>query len=115
MTPSRGTSTSRAAVSGRGVDAVRADVRDRLRAMHLPLEYHAEVVTASADEQSPLSAFLALAVAAAVGIFLLLQAAFGAGASRRSCSRRFRWRSWAACVVIVAGGGDLSLGAAFGL
>ena len=35
----------RAAVSGRGVDAVRADVRDRLRAMHLPLDYHAEVVT----------------------------------------------------------------------
>ena len=36
----------RAAVSGRGVDAVRADVRDRLRAMHFPLDYHAEVVDA---------------------------------------------------------------------
>ena len=105
----------RAAVSGRGVDAVRADVRDRLRAMHLPLDYHAEVVTPSADEQSPLSAFLALAAAAAVGIYLLLQAAFG---SWRLASLVFATLPTAlvgGLVVIVAGGGDLSLGAAFGL
>jgi Cu/Ag efflux pump CusA len=105
----------RAAVSGRGVDAVRADVRDRLRAMHLPLDYHAEVVTPSADEQSPLSAFLALAAAAAVGIYLLLQAAFG---SWRLASLVFATLPMAlvgGLLVIVAGGGDLSLGAAFGL
>ena len=45
--------------------------------MHFPLDYHAEVVSRSGDEASPLSAFLALAAAAAVGIYLLLQAAFG--------------------------------------
>ena len=38
-------STSAPAVSGRGRRRRRADVRDRLRAMHFPLEYHAEVVT----------------------------------------------------------------------
>jgi len=105
----------RAAVSGRGIDAVRADVRDRLRAMHLPLDYHAEVATPSADEQSPLSAFLALAAAAAAGIYLLLQAAFG---SWRLASLVFATLPTAlvgGLLVIVAGGGDLSLGAAFGL
>ena len=83
--------------------------------MHLPLDYHAEVVTPSADEQSPLSVFLALAAAAAVGIYLLLQAAFG---SWRLASLVFATLPTAlvgGLLVIVAGGGDLSLGAAFGL
>jgi Cu/Ag efflux pump CusA len=105
----------RAAIRGRGVAAVRADVRDRLRAMHLPLDYHAEVVTPVADEGSPLSSFLALAAAAAVGIYLLLQAAFG---SWRLATLLFLTLPVAlvgGVLVIVAGGGEVSLGAAFGL
>jgi Cu/Ag efflux pump CusA len=105
----------RAAIDGRGVDAVRAEVRGRLRAMHFPLDYHAEVVTPPDDEQAPLSAFLALAAAAAVGTYLLLQAAFG---SWRLASLVFATLPMAVVgglVVILAGGGDVSLGAAFGL
>jgi Cu/Ag efflux pump CusA len=100
----------RAAISGRGVDAVRADVTDHLRAMHFPLNYHAEVVTPPEDEQSPLSAFLILAAAAAVGIYLLL--------SWRLAALLFVTLPTAlvgGLVVIVASGGDVSLGAAFGL
>ena len=67
----------RAAVSGRGVDAVPADVRDRLRRCTSRSSTTPRSSRPSADEQSPLSAFLALAAAAAVGIYLLLQAAFG--------------------------------------
>jgi Cu/Ag efflux pump CusA len=105
----------RAGVSGRSIDAVGADVRGRLRAMHFPLDYHSEVVRPDEDEQSPLSAFLTFSAAAAVGIFLLLQAAFG---SWRLATLLFVTLPMAlvgGLVVIVAGGGDVSLGAAFGL
>jgi Cu/Ag efflux pump CusA len=104
-----------AGVSGRSVEAVRADVRDRLRAMRFPLNYHAEVITPPADEQSPLSAYLTYAAAALVGIFLLLQAAFG---SWRLAALLFVTLPVAlvgGVAVIAVGGGDVSLGAAFGL
>jgi Cu/Ag efflux pump CusA len=65
----------RAGVDGRGAGAVRDDVRRRLRGLAFPLEYHAEVVRESSDLHA--SGHLpALVVAAAVGILLLLQAAF---------------------------------------
>jgi Cu/Ag efflux pump CusA len=105
----------RAGISGRDPDAVRADVRDRLRAMHFPLDYHAEVVTPSADEQAPLSTFLTYAVAAAVAIFLLLQAAFGSWRLAALVFATLPIALVGGVVVIAAGGGDVSLGAAFGL
>ena len=105
----------RAGVTGRDIEAVRADVRDRLRAMAFPLDYHAEVVAPPEDEQSPLSTFLTYAAGAAVAVFLLLQAAFG---SWRMAALLFATLPMAlvgGVVVIAAGGGDVSLGAAFGL
>ncbi|MEN3356235.1 MAG: hypothetical protein V7637_217, partial [Mycobacteriales bacterium] len=67
-------------VKGRGVGAVLTDVRNRIGAMPFPFEYHAEVLSADQAGQGyqrssrwvPLAALLA-----AVGIFLLLQAASG--------------------------------------
>src|SRR3954451_9346165 len=104
-----------AAIAGRDVGAVRADVRDRLRAMHFPLNYHAEVVTPSADEQSPLSAFLVYAAAAAVGIYLLLQAAFSSWRLAALVFLTLPIALVGGLLVILVGGGDVSLGAAFGL
>jgi Cu/Ag efflux pump CusA len=94
---------------------VRADVRDRLRAMHFPLDYHAEVVAPPADEQAPLSAFLIYAAAAAVVIFLLLQAAFGSWRLAALFVATLPMALVGGVVVIAVGGGDISLGAAFGL
>jgi Cu/Ag efflux pump CusA len=105
----------RAGISGRDPDAVRADVRDRLRAMRFPLDYHAEVVTPAADEQSPLSAFLTYAAAAAVAIFLLLQAAFSSWRLAALVFATLPMALVGGVVVIAAGGGDVSLGATFGL
>jgi Cu/Ag efflux pump CusA len=83
--------------------------------MHFPLDYHAEVVAPPEDEQAPLSTFLTYAAAAAVAIYLLLQAAFG---SWRLAALLFVTLPMAlvgGVVVIAVGGGDVSLGAAFGL
>ena len=64
-------------VSGRDVGAVAADVESGLRAIPFPLEYHAELVADYADRQAAHGRAIAVAVAAAIGILLLLQAAFG--------------------------------------
>jgi Cu/Ag efflux pump CusA len=66
-----------AAVSGRGVDAVRDDVSDRIRRASFPLEYHAQVIADASGDSPRATQLIGFAIAAAVGIFLLLQAAFG--------------------------------------
>ena len=66
-----------AGVSGRDLGAVTRDVEARLQQIPFPLEYHAEVLGASAERQAALLRLLGIVVAAAIGIFLLLQAAFG--------------------------------------
>jgi Cu/Ag efflux pump CusA len=105
----------RAGVTGRDVGTVRADVTDRLRAMHFPLDYHAEVVAPPEDEQAPLSDLLTYAAAAAVAIFLLLQAAFGSWRLALLLFVTLPMALVGGLVVIAVGGGDISLGAAFGL
>jgi Cu/Ag efflux pump CusA len=64
-------------VSGRGVAAVRDDVTDRLRRTSFPLEYHAQVIGDSGGDAASATRLLGFGLAAAIGIFLLLQAAFG--------------------------------------
>jgi CzcA family heavy metal efflux pump len=102
-------------VSGRDLAAVLDDVKNRVRAMPMPLEYHAEVLSGAAQQQNQDQRTLALAIAVAIGALLLLQAAF---------------RSWrlAAMVLLVLPlavvggvlaavfvGGIMSLGALVGL
>ena len=88
------------------------DVEKALENVKFPLEFHAEVL---ATDRQPLGRFFAIALAAAIGIFLLLQAAFGS------------WRLGAATFVAVPvaltggllaaliGGGTLSFGSYAGL
>ena len=64
-------------VAGRDVDAVAADVRDRLLQVQFPLEHHAEVLGGYQELQSDRSQLIALVIASAIAVFLLLQAAFG--------------------------------------
>lgn len=66
-----------AGVSGRDLDGVIGDVETGLARVEFPLEYHAEVLTASTEQRSADLRFLSFVVAAAVGILLLLQAAVG--------------------------------------
>jgi CzcA family heavy metal efflux pump len=64
-------------VEGRDVGAVTADIDERLDRVDFPLEHHAEILGTFAEQRAGHSRALAVAGAAAIGIFLLLQAAFG--------------------------------------
>jgi CzcA family heavy metal efflux pump len=61
-------------VEGRGRHDVADDIEEALGDVAFPLEFHPEVLEAEGQETSRL---IALGTAAAIGIFLLLQAAFG--------------------------------------
>lgn len=66
-----------ATVAGRDPGAVLADVEARLAEIDFPLEYRAEVFPLALERQSALTRVLGIAVAAGIGVLLLLQAAFG--------------------------------------
>jgi CzcA family heavy metal efflux pump len=64
-------------VRGRDLGSVMNDVNSRLAAIPFPMEYRAEVLEASLEAQADLFRLIAILAAAGLGIFLLLQAAFG--------------------------------------
>jgi Cu/Ag efflux pump CusA len=64
-------------VAGRDLGSVLNDVNKTVRTVVMPLEYHVEVLSNRQVDQNKGLRMIALAVAAALGIFLLLQAAFG--------------------------------------
>jgi Cu/Ag efflux pump CusA len=62
-------------VEGRDVDDVADDLERTVRNVRFPIEYHAEVLDDFENRRSDRLLFIGLAVAALVGVFLLLQAA----------------------------------------
>jgi Cu/Ag efflux pump CusA len=64
-------------VSGRGIGAVAGDVRKQLDQMEFPLEHHAVVLSDYSARSAARLRFLEVLAAVAVGVYLLLQAAFG--------------------------------------
>ena len=104
-----------AGVSGRSLEDVKADVRKLMEHTSFPLEYHAQVIGDATGRRATTTQFIGFGIAAAIGIFLLLQAAF------RS------WRlAFGAFLALPAGllggelaglidGGDFSVGSLIGL
>ncbi len=102
-------------VSGRSADSVAADVEARLAGMNFPLEYHAEVLQKTTPDEIGATRMLAVAIAAAIAMFLLLQAAFR---SWRLALLAFLTLPVALLGGVLAAliiGPELSLGAAIGL
>ena len=64
-------------VAGRDARSVAEEVEDRLETVRFPLEYHPELLGESAELESAQQRMLGVAIAALIGIFLLLQACFG--------------------------------------
>ncbi len=64
-------------VRERDLGSVVADVERALREVEFPREYHPELLGEYAERQAVQNRMLGFAVAAAIGIFFLLQAAFG--------------------------------------
>jgi CzcA family heavy metal efflux pump len=64
-------------VEGRDLASVVDEVEDRLASVSFPREYHAEVLGESTELNAAQDRLLLFGIAAAIAIFLLLQAAFG--------------------------------------
>jgi CzcA family heavy metal efflux pump len=101
-------------ISGRDIESVSQDIRQRLKDIEFPLEYHAEIPRQYLVNETATKRVLGYIVIAVIGIYLLLQAAFGS------------WRLAAAVILSLptalvggvlaafAGGGLLSLGSLAG-
>ncbi len=101
-------------VSGRARDSVLADIRERLEGVDFPLEYHYELIGDYADRQVMAQRLLVVGIAAAIGIFLLLQAGFR---SWRLAALSFLTLPVAlvgGAVAVVIDGGTLELGSLVG-
>jgi Cu/Ag efflux pump CusA len=83
-------------VKGHNVGKVADRVREQLKSLAYPVEYHAELLADYSHEQGAQRRMLGFALAAAVGIFLLLQAAF--------TSWRLGTIAFASLVVALTGG-----------
>jgi CzcA family heavy metal efflux pump len=64
-------------VRGRDLGAVVSDVQQRLSAIKFPLEYHAELLGEYQERQAAQRNLLITGIASMIGVFLLLQTAFG--------------------------------------
>jgi CzcA family heavy metal efflux pump len=65
-----------ATLRGRTATAVATEIKERLSQVPVPLEYHAEVLGDYVEQQASMGRLFAVAIAALVGIFFLLQAMF---------------------------------------
>lgn len=102
-----------AGVSGRGLGAVRRDVERRLADVAFPQEYHTEVL-GEAHDGSAGNRLLILGIAAAIGVFLLLQAAIGSWFLAGLLFLALPLSVVGALIAALIAGGDLSLGALAG-
>ncbi len=103
-----------AGVAGRDVGSVTREVADVLKRIEFPLEYRAEILGEYAERQAVQARGLYIAIAAVIGIFLLLQASFG---SWRLASIAFLALPAAVAggvLAAFAGGGVISLGSLMG-
>jgi Cu/Ag efflux pump CusA len=96
-----------ASVSGRGRDAVVGDVQRRLQQLAFPIEYHAEVLGA---ETQPAGRLISVAIAAVIGMFLLLQVFFSSWRLAFFAIVTAPIGVVGGLVAALAGGGQLSFG-----
>jgi Cu/Ag efflux pump CusA len=102
-------------LAGRDFGAVAEEVDRVLREIRFPLEYHAEVLGDPAERAAVRTRVLTVAAAAAIAIFLLLQAAF---TSWRLAVLAFATLPMAlagGAVAALVGGGTVGLGSVAGL
>ncbi len=102
-------------VQGRDLGSVVKDVKDAIQNVQFPREFHAELLGEYAERQAAQRRILAFGGAAAIGIFLLLQAAFGG--SWRLATLLFLTLPMAlvgGVLAALAGGGIISLGSLIG-
>jgi Cu/Ag efflux pump CusA len=90
-------------------------VEHALQGIQFPLEYHAEVIGASAQQQAALPRLLGATVAAVIWIFLLLQAAYGSWRLAFIAIVTLPMVLAGGVLAALLGGGVLAFGSLFGL
>lgn len=103
-----------AGVSGRDPGAVAEEIRDRLADVRFPLEYHAEVITESTGQEANVARIAGFALASAIAIFLLLQAAFGSWRLAAAAFLTLPVALLGGALAALIDGGAVSLGALLG-
>ncbi|MGH3093924.1 MAG: efflux RND transporter permease subunit, partial [Gaiellaceae bacterium] len=99
-------------VDGRDTGAVVDDVEQALDEVAFPLEFHSEVLAA---ERQPAGRLLLIGLAAALGMFLLFQAAFGAWRRAALALLTLPVAVAGGVLAALADGGTLSFGSYMGL
>jgi CzcA family heavy metal efflux pump len=103
-------------VSGRDLASVLDDVENQVRAqVSFPLEYHAEVLRQSEDWGAAKTRTLLLSAVALIGIFLLLQAAFGSWSLAAMALPAVPAALAGGVLAVLIAGGTFSLGSLLGL
>jgi CzcA family heavy metal efflux pump len=103
-----------AGVQGRSVDDVAAEIDQVLAGLDLPLEYHTELLGGYAQQQASERQLLGFTIAAAIAIFLLLQAAFNSWTLAGLTFVTVPLALTGGLVAVFASGGMISLGALAG-
>ncbi len=104
-----------ASVEGRSRSAVATDVKDVLSHMTFPLEFRAELLGTYADKKAAENRLLWLGALAALGMVLLLQAAFGNWKLGVLFATTLPVALVGGAVAALAGGGTVTMGSAVGL
>ncbi len=104
-----------ASVEGRSRSAVATDVKDVLSHMTFPLEFRAELLGTYTDKKAAESRLLWLGALAALGMVLLLQAAFGSWKLGVLFASTLPVALVGGAVAALAGGGTITMGSAVGL
>jgi Cu/Ag efflux pump CusA len=102
-------------VRGRDVSDVAEDIEARMSGLEFPLEYHAQVLPDYAEERSARLSFIGLSVAALLGVFLLLQAAFSSWRMATAAFVALPGALTGGLVAILVGGGLVTVGSLVGL
>jgi Cu/Ag efflux pump CusA len=104
-----------AAVTGRSRSAVAGDVKEALNRMSFPLEYRAELLGTYSDKKAAEQRLLWLGALAALGMVLLLQAAFGSWRLGLLLALALPVALVGGVLAALAGGGTVTIGSAVGL
>ena len=103
-----------ARVVGRDLGSVNREVERRLRKVEFPLEYHPELLGEYAERQDAQQRILAVAAAALIGIFLLLQACFQSWRLALIAFLALPASIAGGMLAVLASGGVISLGSIVG-
>jgi Cu/Ag efflux pump CusA len=101
-------------VKGRGIGGVAGEVKARLQSVKFPFEYHAEVLGDYAQGDAAQRRFIAVCIAAAIGILMLLQAALASWRLAAMVAAVLPAALAGGLVAVWADGGTVSLGSVVG-